>query len=79
METKSGSKSGSKTNLNESSVPLLEEKEGKADIPENIELEAKNENNDDKNKTKDSKGYHCLKCLSFSLSLIGCHSISMIR
>jgi len=55
METKSGNKSGSKTNLNESSVPLLEEKEGKADIPENIELEAKNENNDDKNKTKDSK------------------------
>jgi len=40
-------KSGSKGNLNESAVPLLEEgKEGKT--PENIELETKNDNNDEK-------------------------------
>jgi len=49
-------KSGSKPNLNESAVPLLEEKgtKGGADLPENIELETKHDNNDDK-KTKDKK------------------------
>jgi len=58
METKSGSKSGSKSNLNESSVPLLEEQEGKGDIPEKIEMETKNDNNDEKkdqNESKDKK------------------------
>jgi len=58
METKSGSKIGSKSNLNESSVPLLEEQEGKGDIPEKIEMETKNDNNDEKkdqNETKDKK------------------------
>jgi len=55
-DTKSGSKAGSKTNLNESSVPLLEEQEGK-DVPEKIELETKNDNSDEKkdNDTKDKK------------------------
>jgi len=58
MENKSGSKAGTKTNLNESSVPLLEETEGKGDVPEKIEMETKNENNDEKkdnNETKDKK------------------------
>jgi len=55
METKSGSKAGSKTNLNESSVPLLEEQEEKG--PEKIELETKNDNTDEKNQndSKDKK------------------------
>lgn len=56
-ETKSGSKAGSKTNLNESSVPLLEEQEGK-DVPEKIEMETKNDSNDEKkdqNESKDKK------------------------
>jgi hypothetical protein len=57
MGDKSGSKTGSKTNLNESSVPLLEEQEGK-DVPEKIELETKNDNSEEKkenNETKDKK------------------------
>ena len=59
-ETKSGSKAGSKTNLNESSVPLLEEQEGKGDVPEKIEMETKNDTSDEKkenNETKDKKGF----------------------
>jgi hypothetical protein len=59
MDTKSGSKTGSKTNLNESTLPLLEEQEGKGDVPEKIELETKNDNKDDEkkdqNETKDKK------------------------
>ena len=60
MENKSGSKAGSKTNLNESSVPLLEETDGKGDVPEKIEMETKNETNDEKkdqNESKDKKGF----------------------
>jgi len=61
MDTKSGSKTGSKTNLNESTLPLLEEQEGKGDLPEKIELETKNENKDDEkkdqNESKDKKGW----------------------
>jgi len=49
METKSGSKSGSKTNLNESTLPLLEEHEGK-DVPEKIELETKANDKDEEKK-----------------------------
>jgi len=59
MDTKSGSKTGSKTNLNESTLPLLEEQEGKGDVPEKIELETKNANTEDEkkdqNETKDKK------------------------
>lgn len=58
MENKSGSKAGSKSDLNESSVPLLEETE-KGDLPEKIEMETKNDNADEKkdlNETKDKKG-----------------------
>ena len=58
-DNKSGSKAGSKTNLNESSVPLLEEQEGK-DVPEKIELETKNDTSDEKkdnNESKDKKGF----------------------
>jgi len=55
METKSGSKSN--LGLNESAVPLLEEKETK-EVPENIEMDNKNDNNDqkkDQTNNKDSK------------------------
>jgi len=63
MENKSGSKSGSKPNLNESTLPLLEEQE-KGETPEKeekIEMEMKgndaekDEKNGDKDE-KDSKG-----------------------
>jgi len=58
MDTKSGSKTGSKTNLNESTLPLLEEQEGK-EVPEKIEMETKNDNKDDEkkdqNEAKDKK------------------------
>ena len=79
MENKSGSKAGSKTNLNESSVPLLEEQEGK-DVPEKIELETKGDNNEEKkenNETKDKKGFNTFiselvfkKCFSFKQKLV---------
>jgi len=49
MDTKSGSKTGSKTNLNESTLPLLEEQEGK-EVPEKIEMETKNDNKEDEKK-----------------------------
>lgn len=53
-DTKSGSKSASKTNLNESTLPLLEEQEGKGETPEKeekIEMETKGgENKEDKDK-----------------------------
>jgi hypothetical protein len=75
MDTKSGSKTGSKTNLNESTLPLLEEQEGKGDVPEKIELETKNDNKDDEkkdqNETKDKKGcYYCYYYYFFFLFLI---------
>ena len=57
MADKSGSKSGSKTNLNESTLPLLEE--GQGDVPEKIELETKGENQDQKEESK--KGNFKLK------------------
>lgn len=50
MADKSGSKSGSKSNLNESTLPLLEE--GQGDVPEKIELETKGENQDQKEESK---------------------------
>jgi len=56
MDTKSATKTGSKTNLNESTLPLLEEQEGKGDIrdiPEKIESETRNDKNDDKDEKKD--------------------------
>jgi len=53
MDTKSATKTGSKTNLNESTLPLLEEQEGKGDVPEKIELETRNDKNDEKDDKKD--------------------------
>jgi len=54
METKSGSKSGSKTKLNESTLPLLEEQETK-DVPEKIELTEKDKEEKDQNESKKDK------------------------
>jgi len=54
METKSGSKSGSKSNLNESTLPLLEEQETK-DVPEKIELTEKDKEDKDQNESKKDK------------------------
>jgi len=55
MDTKSGSKTGSKGNLNESTLPLLEG-EDKGDVPEKIELETKNDNKDEnQSDAKDKK------------------------
>jgi len=54
METKSGSKSGSKTNLNESTLPLLEEQETK-DVPEKIELTEKDKDEDKKDQNESKK------------------------
>jgi len=49
-------KSGSKTNLNESTLPLLEEQEGKGETQEKIEMETKNEIKDeDKKDQSDAK------------------------
>jgi hypothetical protein len=54
METKSGSKSGSKSNLNESSLPLLEEET--KDVPEKIELTEKDKEEDKKDQNESKKG-----------------------
>lgn len=55
MDTKSGSKTGSKSNLNESTLPLLEEQEGKKE--EKIEMEEKDKKVEDKKQAEaDKKG-----------------------
>jgi len=53
MDTKSGSKTGSKSNLNESTLPLLEEKEGKKE--EKIEMEEKDKKVEDKKQAEADK------------------------
>jgi len=60
MDSKTGAKSNSKTNLNESTLPLLEEQEGKGETPEKeekIEMETKGNDKDTKSGDEnDSKG-----------------------